>query len=54
MKFSFKDFSNKSDQIRMNLRIWSHLLETFLMGNFFFCAVSLKQVIYTKQKQEWP
>ena len=54
MKFSIKDFFSKSDQIRRDLRIMSHLLEKFLMENFFFCAVSLKQVIYVKQKQEWP
>ena len=53
MKFSIKDFSSKSDQIRRNLWIWSHLQEEFLMENFSFCAVSLKQVIYIKQKQEW-
>ena len=37
MKFSTKDFSSKCDQIR----IWSHLLEKFLMENFIFCAVLL-------------
>ena len=54
LKFSIKDFSSKSDQIHRNLWIWSHLLEKFLMGNSFFCVVSLKQVIYIKQKQKWP
>ena len=39
MKFSIKDFSSKRDQIRNFLRIWSHLLEKFLMENFIFCAV---------------
>ena len=27
MKFSFKDFFRKCDQIRRKLRIWSHLLK---------------------------
>ena len=35
MKFSIKDFFSKCDQIRRNLRIWSHLLK-----NFIFCAVN--------------
>ena len=39
MKFSIKDFFSKCDQIRRNLRIWSHLLKKPLMGNFIFCAV---------------
>ena len=39
MKFSTKDFSNKCDQIRRKLRIWSHLLEKYLTKNFIFCAV---------------
>ena len=39
MKFSITDFFNKCDQIRSFLRIWSHLLEKFLMENFIFCAV---------------
>ena len=42
MKFSIKDFSSKCDQIRSFLRIWSHLLEKSLMGNFIFCAVKTK------------
>ena len=54
MNFSIKDVFSKSEQIRRDLRIMSHLLEKFLMENFFFCAVSLKQVIYIKQKQERP
>ena len=36
MKFSIKDFSSKCDQICRKLRIWSHLLEKFLMENFIF------------------
>ena len=37
MKFSIKNLFSKCDQF---LRIWSHLLRKFLMGNFIFCAVS--------------
>ena len=36
IKFSIKDFSSKCDQIRKNLRIWSHLLERSFMENFIF------------------
>ena len=43
MKFSIKDFSSKCDQIRSFLRIWSHLLEKYLMENFIFCAVQFVQ-----------
>ena len=39
MKFSIKDFFSKCDQIRSNLRIWSHLLKKSLMENFVFCAL---------------
>ena len=39
MKFSIKDFFSKSDQIRIFLRIWSHLLNKSLMENFLFCEV---------------
>ena len=41
MKFSIKDFSSKSDQIRTKLQIWLHLLEKSLMENFIFCVVLL-------------
>ena len=41
MKFSIKDFFNKCDQIRRKLRIWSHLLKKFLIGNFIFCAMAI-------------
>ena len=34
MKFSIKDFFSKCDQIRIFLRIWSHLLKKSLMANF--------------------
>ena len=39
MKFSIKDFLSKCDQIRRNLRIWSHLQKKSLIENFIFCAV---------------
>ena len=39
MKFYFKDFFSKCDQIRSFLRIWSHLLKKSLMENVIFCAV---------------
>ena len=39
MKFSIKDLFSKYDQIRSFLRIWSHLLKKYLMGNLI-CAVS--------------
>ena len=42
MKFSFKDFSSKCDQIRSFLWIWSHLMEPSLMKSFIFCAVVSK------------
>ena len=48
MNFSIKDFFSKCDQIRRKLRIWSHLLEKSLMGNFTFCAV--ETVLYPHQK----
>ena len=42
MKFSIKDSFSKCDQIRRNLRIWSHLLKKSLMKKFIFCAVCWK------------
>ena len=41
-KFSIKDFFSKCDQIRSFLRIWSHLMKKFLMENFIFCALYIK------------
>ena len=41
MKFSIKDFFSNNDQIRRKLRIWSFLLEKFLMENLIFCAVKV-------------
>ena len=39
MKFSNKDLFSKREQIRRNLRIWSHLSKKSLMENFIFCAL---------------
>ena len=39
MKFSFKGFFSKCNQIRSFLWIWSHLLKKSLMKNFIFCSV---------------
>ena len=39
MRFFIKDFCSKCDQIRRKLRIWSHLLENYLMENFILCAL---------------
>ena len=38
MKFSIQNFFSKCDQIRIFLRIWSHLLRKSLMENFIFCT----------------
>ena len=43
MKFAIKDFFSKFDQIRRNLRIWSHLLKKSLMENYIFCAVLVRK-----------
>ena len=39
VKFSINDFFSKCNQIRSILRIWTHLLNKFLMKNFIFCAM---------------
>ena len=53
-KFSIKDFSSKYDHMYCSLRIWSHLLEKSLMGNFIFCAVLIVASIQTISKvYEW-
>ena len=44
MKIFIKDFFSKYDQIRRELRIWSHLPKKSLMKNFIFCAVEVLQV----------
>ena len=41
MKFSFKNYLCKCDQIRSYMRIWSHLLKKFSMKNFIFCKVQV-------------
>ena len=50
MKFSIKDFFNKCDQIRRNLRIWLHLLTKSLMENFIFCVVYMYSNILNQDK----
>ena len=40
MKFSFKAFFSKCDQICSNLWIWSHILKKFSMENFIFSSVA--------------
>ena len=44
MKFSMNDFFSKDDQMCSFLRIWSHLLQKYLMENFIFCAVTKFEV----------
>ena len=39
MKFSIKYFFSKCDQIRWEIKTWSHLLKKSLMENFILCAV---------------
>ena len=39
-----KDFFSKDDQMCSFLRIWSHLLQKYLMENFIFCAVTKFEV----------
>ena len=55
MKFSIKDLSSKYDQIRMILRIWSHLLNEILdkkfLKSFIFCAVH--QAFFRGFNQIW-
>ena len=43
MKFSIKDFFSKCDQVLISQRIWSHLLKKYLMENFIFCAVAIRE-----------
>ena len=50
MKFSIKDFFSKCDQIRRNLRIWSHLLKKFLIENFNFFVDCASYVFRIKIK----
>ena len=54
MKFSIKDlFSNKCDQIRSFLWIWSHLLKKSLMENFTFCAVFIVKKLTEEFKKQF-
>ena len=39
MKFSITYFFSKCDQIRIFLRIWSHLLKNSEVKNFILCVV---------------
>ena len=49
MKFSIKDFF-KCEQIRIFLRIWSHLLKKSLMENFIFCRCRFGIIIFFLQQ----
>ena len=40
MKFSIKDFFSKCEEISA---VNAHLLKKFLMENFIFCAVRIKE-----------
>ena len=52
MKFSIKDFFSKCDQIRRNLRIWSHLLKKSLKWKTsFFVQWELTKVISKVQEK---
>ena len=46
MKFSVKDFFSKYGQIRIFLRIWSHLLKKSIIENFIFCAVRTRGRVF--------
>ena len=48
-----KNFSSKCDQIRMKLRILSHLLEKSLMENVIFCAVSVVSLLLFEKKKRF-
>ena len=45
MKFSIKDFFSKCDQIRSFLGICSHLVNKYLIENFFFCTVGIRTFV---------
>ena len=51
MKFSIMDLSSKCGQICRKRRIWSHLLEKSLTGNFFFCAVFIMMSNISTEKK---
>ena len=42
IKFFIQDFLSKCDQIRRNVRIWSHLLKKSLMENLIFFVLVAK------------
>ena len=46
MNFSIKDFFSKCEQIRMKLRILSHLMKKSLKENFIFCALNKRSFEY--------
>ena len=50
MQFFVNVFFSKCYQIHSFLRIWSHLLNKFLMKNFIFCAVPAE--IYKKIRHQ--
>ena len=45
MKFSFKAFFSKCDQIRSFLLIWSHLLKKSLMENFIVWEFHIQKFV---------
>ena len=48
MEFFIKDLFSKYDQILNKLRIWSHLLQQYLIEIFIFlCNVLIKQTFLT-------
>ena len=47
MKFFIKRLSSKCDQMHSFLRIWSHLMEKYLMEDFIFCAVTV-EILYER------
>ena len=49
IKFSIKNFFNKCDQVCRELRIWSDLLEKFLIENFVFYAAEIELHRFTSQ-----
>ena len=48
MNFSIKDFFSKSDQVRISLQIWLHLLKKSLMENFIFRAMNFLLIEHSK------
>ena len=54
MKFSTTDFFSKSEQICSFPRIWLHLLNQVLVGNFIFCVVwgKYQETEFKKKKKK--